>query len=147
MGPSIPTCLLNCSPAILYMRVLVLLIHPTNIIKCLLCACLEYDAACVSSEPRDKSAALRRKRGHLSGAAGICNKVKIETSLWLRRQWEDKQLTKEKFHQNETFIVKRSRETGVVAGSCEIKRDLFLYNEKMLVHICMLTERRFKKSK
>lgn len=43
--------------------------------------------------------------------------------------------------------MKRSRETRVVAGSCEVKRDLFLYNEKMLAPICMLTERRFKKSK
>lgn len=57
----------------------------------------------MSSEPSDRSAALRRKRGHLSGAAGMCNKVKIETSLWLRRQWEDKELAKEKFHQNEEF--------------------------------------------
>lgn len=43
--------------------------------------------------------------------------------------------------------MKRSRETGVVAGSCEIRRDLFLYYEKMLVCMCMLTERRFKKRK
>lgn len=52
---------------------------------------------------------FEKEEGSFVWCCRICTKVEIETSLWLRRQWEDKELAKEKFHQKEEFYCEEKQ--------------------------------------